>query len=62
MTKLTELLSESSKADWAEVYKQLTGKDWKLPKKGRSIDFPKTESISEIDRFMREKANPTERK
>ena len=52
-----EALSESGKANWAEIYKQLTGKKWVPPERDkRGIQCEaKLESLEEIDKIMRQK-------
>jgi len=57
MAKLWELLSERGKANWAELYKQLTGRKWEEPSSDkRAIQCePKLESLEEIDKLMRQK-------
>ena len=55
--KFYPLLSKEKKIEWAKRYKKRYGKDFIPPEKAIQI-----ESLSEIDKLMREKPNPTERK
>ena len=59
MVTFWESLSEPSKANWAEIYKKLTSRDWKPPAQDkRAIQCePKIEDISEIDKLMRQSPN-----
>ena len=52
-----EALSESGKANWAEIYKKLTGKKWVPPERDkRGIQCEtKIEGLEEIDKIMRQK-------
>ena len=59
-----DLLSESGKENWAKLYKDKKHKEWKPPvkdKRGIRCET-KIEPIEEIDKLIRQKANPTERK
>ena len=63
MAKFTELLTEQGKEKWAELYKQLMGREWApQDKPGRGIECEtKIESPEEIDKLMRQKPNSTRR-
>lgn len=52
MTKLWETLSKENKEKLSQVYEKLTGKKW----------MPKIENLSELEKIMRERPNPTKRK
>jgi len=57
MATFVDLLSEKGKANWAEIYKQLTGKKWVPPaqdKRGIQCET-KIEDTAEIDKIMRQK-------
>jgi len=66
--RLYPLLSEEKREEWAKRFKKRFGKDFIPPKqpiqkdKQAIICETKMESIEEIDKFMRQKPNPTERK
>ena len=57
MPRFVDLLSESSRPKWAELYKQFKGREWEKPSSDeRAISCePKLESLEEIDKLMREK-------
>jgi len=57
-------LNEQSRKRWPRIYKAIKKRVWKPPEKDkRGIQCEtKIESIEEIDKFMRQKPNPTERK
>jgi len=61
MANFVELLSEQGKENWAQIYKQLTGKKWTPPMKDkRGIRCEtKLESLEEIGKLMRQKPNYT---
>jgi len=46
-------LSKENQDKLAEIFKRITGKQWKPPKE----EFEELESLSEIDKLMREKPN-----
>jgi len=50
-------ISDRTKENWAELYKQLMGRPWeKASSDERAIQCePKLESLSEIDKLMRQK-------
>lgn len=52
-------ISERTKPNWAEIYKQLTGKKWVPPKSGKQVIKceAKTESLEEIDKLMKAAPN-----
>jgi len=57
MATFVDLLSESGKAKWAELYKQFMGKKWKPPAQDkRAIHCePKLEDATEIAQIMKQK-------
>jgi len=57
MATFVDLLSESSKPKWAEIYRKFMGKKWIPPKRGdRAIECEtKIEDLAEIDKLMKEK-------
>jgi hypothetical protein len=63
MAAFVDSLSEQGKQNWAEIYKEFTGKKWENPTKDkRGIKCEtKIESLEEISRFMEEVPNPTRR-
>ena len=62
MANFVELLSEQGKEKWAELWLKHMGKEWEIPTKERAITCEtKMEDLGEIDRLMRQKANPTRR-
>ena len=64
MATFTDSLTEKGKENWAVLYKKVKGKKWVPPVKDkRGIQCEtKIEDLKEIDKLMRQKANPTERK
>ena len=57
MATFVDFLSESSRANWAELYKQFTGKQWAPPaqdKRGIQCET-KIEDLAEIGKLMRQK-------
>ena len=57
MTQFWYMLKEEDRETLKRIYKNITGKDYVPPEKKIEI-----ESLQEIDKLMREKANPTKRK
>jgi len=57
MATFVDFLSEKGKANWAEIYKQLTGKKWVPPKRDkRAIECDtKIEDTQEISKLMKQK-------
>jgi len=55
-------LNEQSRKRWPRIYKRFKRKDWIPPKKDSIQCETKIEDVEEIDKLMRQKPNPTERK
>lgn len=59
MATFWELLSEPGREKWAEIYKQLTGREWVPPEKDKhGIHLEgKIEDTAEIAKIMEERPN-----
>ena len=50
-------MAKENKDKLAKIFEQLTGKKFKPPKEMKIEDIPEIETLSEIDKLMREKPN-----
>jgi len=57
MATFVDLLSESSREKWAELYRKFMGKKWTPPAKDKQAIQCETkiENLAEIDKLMKEK-------
>jgi len=58
--QLYPLLSKEKKEEWRKRYKKKFGKEF-VPPKEKDSEFSEMESLSEIDKLIRERPNPTRR-